>query len=234
MRPYPFVNDQIPDGVEPLGRDSPRRLDVGDLLRSEKRPVRHSGSHTDGVSSFVNSADDDAAALPPLHAPYLVVPMHDALRSARTAMLRGPWTISLSLHDTRIRRTPRRARGWPSQPWNISSDSPPKTVTIVPRARLTVATTRDRLIPQKIVRDVRCTRRTEATMAKRKATRPKATRRTATKRELINTGTDKRLVRRGAKGSFKESDDVSRSLAKDRQQKAKGKVKSGQGDRGDR
>jgi hypothetical protein len=71
-------------------------------------------------------------------------------------------------------------------------------------------------------------------MAKRKATRPKATRRTAAKRELINTGTDKRLVRRGAKGSFKESDDVSRSLAKDRQQKAKGKVKSGQGDRGDR
>ena len=72
-------------------------------------------------------------------------------------------------------------------------------------------------------------------MAKRKATRkPKATKRKATKRELINTGTDKRFVRRGAKGRFKESDDVSRSLAKDRQQKAKRKVKSGQGDRGDR
>jgi hypothetical protein len=76
-------------------------------------------------------------------------------------------------------------------------------------------------------------------MAKRKATRPKATKRTATKRkatkrELINTGTDKRFVRRGAKGSFNESDDVSRSLAKDRQQKAKRKVTSGQGDRGDR
>ena len=72
-------------------------------------------------------------------------------------------------------------------------------------------------------------------MAKRKATtKPKATKRKATKRELINTGTDKRFVRRGAKGRFKESDDVSRSLAKDRQQKAKRKVKSGQGDRGDR
>ena len=66
-------------------------------------------------------------------------------------------------------------------------------------------------------------------MAKRKATRRKPT-----KRDLINTGTDRRFVRRGGKGRFKESDDVSRSLAKDLQQKAKKKVQSGQGDRGDR
>ena len=72
-------------------------------------------------------------------------------------------------------------------------------------------------------------------MAKRKVTtRPRATKRKATKRELLNTGTDKQFVRRGAKGRFKESDDVGRSLAKDRQQQAKKKVKSGQGDRGDR
>jgi len=58
--------------------------------------------------------------------------------------------------------------------------------------------------------------------------------RKTTKRELINTGTDKRFVRRGAKGDFKESDDVSRASAQDRQQKAKKKVRSGQGDRGDR
>jgi hypothetical protein len=32
-------------------------------------------------------------------------------------------------------------------------------------------------------------------------------------RELIDTGTDKRFVRRGKKGKFKESDDVGRSLA---------------------
>jgi hypothetical protein len=57
--------------------------------------------------------------------------------------------------------------------------------------------------------------------------------RKATKRELINTGKDKRFVRRGTGGKFKESDDVGRSLTKDRQQ-AKTKVKSGQGDRGDR
>jgi hypothetical protein len=54
------------------------------------------------------------------------------------------------------------------------------------------------------------------------------------KRELINTGTDKRFVRRNSKGQFKESDDVGRSLAGDRRKKAKTKVKAGQGDKGDR
>lgn len=53
------------------------------------------------------------------------------------------------------------------------------------------------------------------------------------KRELIDTGTDKRYVRRDAQGQFKESDDQGRSLAQDIKQKAKTKVKSGQGDRGD-
>ena len=52
-------------------------------------------------------------------------------------------------------------------------------------------------------------------------------------RELIDTGTDKRFVRRDDKGQFKEVDDVGRSLARDRQQEAKTKVPSGQGDRGD-
>lgn len=53
------------------------------------------------------------------------------------------------------------------------------------------------------------------------------------KRELINTGTDKRYVRRDEKGQFKESDDVGRSLSQDIRRKAKTTVKSGQGDRGD-
>jgi len=53
-------------------------------------------------------------------------------------------------------------------------------------------------------------------------------------RELIDTGTDKRYVRRDDKGRFKESDDVGRSLAADRRQKAKSPAKKGQGDRGDR
>jgi len=53
------------------------------------------------------------------------------------------------------------------------------------------------------------------------------------KRELIDTGTDKRYVRRDDAGRFKESDDVGRSLAADRRQKAKTEAKPGQGDRGD-
>jgi hypothetical protein len=56
----------------------------------------------------------------------------------------------------------------------------------------------------------------------------------ASKRELINTGTDKRYVRRDPKGQFKESDDVSRSLSADRRRPAKTQSKAGQGDRGDR
>jgi hypothetical protein len=53
-------------------------------------------------------------------------------------------------------------------------------------------------------------------------------------RELIDTGTDKRYVRRDDQGQFEESDDQSRSLSQDRKRKAKTVVKSGQGDKGDR
>jgi hypothetical protein len=56
----------------------------------------------------------------------------------------------------------------------------------------------------------------------------------AGKRELINTGTNKRYVRRNKKGQFKDVVDVGRSLAADRRKKAKTVVKAGQGDRGDR
>jgi hypothetical protein len=52
-------------------------------------------------------------------------------------------------------------------------------------------------------------------------------------RELIDTGTDKRYVRRDEKGRFEESDDVGRSLSQDVKKSAKTTVKSGQGDRGD-
>ncbi len=55
----------------------------------------------------------------------------------------------------------------------------------------------------------------------------------AAQRELINTGSDKRFVRRDEKGQFKESDDVGRSLAADRRQHAKSKAPKGQGDKGD-
>jgi hypothetical protein len=70
---------------------------------------------------------------------------------------------------------------------------------------------------------------------KRKAPGRKTTKRRKTsKRELVRTGRDTRFVRRGAKGRFKESDDVGRSLHADRRKKAKRKVRSGHGDKGDR
>lgn len=54
------------------------------------------------------------------------------------------------------------------------------------------------------------------------------------KRELINTGTDKRYVRRDEDGKFKESDDVSHSLSADKRRNAENEAKPGQGDKGDR
>jgi hypothetical protein len=72
--------------------------------------------------------------------------------------------------------------------------------------------------------------------AKRKVTRKApARRKTAARRELIDTGTNKLFVRRNARGtSFKKVVDAGRSIATDKRRKAKRKVPSGQGDRGDR
>jgi hypothetical protein len=53
-------------------------------------------------------------------------------------------------------------------------------------------------------------------------------------RELIDTGTDKRYVRRDEAGRFKESDDVGRSSAQDQKRDSGTKPKRGEGDRGDR
>lgn len=53
------------------------------------------------------------------------------------------------------------------------------------------------------------------------------------KRELIDTGTDKRYVRRDKDGTFKESVDVGRSLSADKRRKAKHDAKPGEGDKGD-
>ena len=54
------------------------------------------------------------------------------------------------------------------------------------------------------------------------------------KRELIDTGTDKRYVRRDEEGKFKESVDVGRSSAADQRQHSSQKSKPGHGDKGDR
>jgi hypothetical protein len=71
--------------------------------------------------------------------------------------------------------------------------------------------------------------------ARKKVAKKKTARRKAAKRELINTGTNKLYARRNRRGtSFKEVEDVGRSLAQDRRRKAKTVAKRGQGDRGDR
>jgi hypothetical protein len=53
------------------------------------------------------------------------------------------------------------------------------------------------------------------------------------KRELIDTGTDNRYVRRDKQGQFKESTDVGRSLSADKRHKSKTVAKPGEGERGD-
>ena len=53
-------------------------------------------------------------------------------------------------------------------------------------------------------------------------------------RELIDTRTDKRFVRRNKAGKFKESDDVGQSLAQDQKRASTTKPKRGEGDQGDR
>jgi hypothetical protein len=79
--------------------------------------------------------------------------------------------------------------------------------------------------------------------AKRKASSKTASRRKAparrrkmqSKRELIDTGSNKLFVRRNARGtSFTKVVDAGRSITRDKRTKAKRKVPSGQGDRGDR
>lgn len=55
-----------------------------------------------------------------------------------------------------------------------------------------------------------------------------------TKRELIDTGTDKRYVRRDSKGRFSESVDVGKSAAADQRKHSKKLAPRGEGDKGDR
>ena len=58
-----------------------------------------------------------------------------------------------------------------------------------------------------------------------------AKRKTAGKRELIDTGTNKLFARRNEPGtSFKKVVDAGRSITRDKQTKAKRKATSGQGD----
>jgi hypothetical protein len=65
------------------------------------------------------------------------------------------------------------------------------------------------------------------------ASKKSAGKKSARKRELIDTGTDKRYVRRDEKGRFDDVVDVGRSLSQDVRKKAKHKAPAGQGDKGD-
>jgi hypothetical protein len=53
------------------------------------------------------------------------------------------------------------------------------------------------------------------------------------RRELIDTGSNKRFVKRDTDGTFKESVDVGRSLTADRRSKSKTVANPGYGDQGD-
>jgi hypothetical protein len=54
------------------------------------------------------------------------------------------------------------------------------------------------------------------------------------KRELVDTCTDRRYVRRDENGKFKQIVDVSRSLTPDARHHVKHKAKTGEGDKGNR
>jgi hypothetical protein len=56
----------------------------------------------------------------------------------------------------------------------------------------------------------------------------------ADKREEIDTGTDKRYVRRDEQGQIKESVDEGRSQSQDQRRDADTESEQGQGDKGDR
>jgi len=57
----------------------------------------------------------------------------------------------------------------------------------------------------------------------------------AQKRELVDTGSDKRYIRRDARGRFTSDQvDTGRSAAADRRQHSETPARRGQGDRGDR
>ena len=76
-------------------------------------------------------------------------------------------------------------------------------------------------------------KKTKKTTTARTAKKATTSRKTAKRTTLAPRG-DMRYVRRDNAGRISESDDQGRSLATDRRRPAKRKVKSGQGDRGDR
>lgn len=72
-------------------------------------------------------------------------------------------------------------------------------------------------------------------MAKKaKKARKSAKKRASHKRDLVKTKRSTRYAKRTSRGRFKEMDESGRAQKSDRKRKAKRKVRSGFGDRGDR
>jgi hypothetical protein len=71
-------------------------------------------------------------------------------------------------------------------------------------------------------------------LAKKATAKKRAAKRSSSKRELIDTGRNKMFGKRRVDGTFKEMDDVGRSLRADRRTTAKTSAKSGFGDKSDR
>ena len=68
---------------------------------------------------------------------------------------------------------------------------------------------------------------------KRSTTKKKTPQGSGRPRELIDTGRDKRFVRRDEKGRFDEVVDMGRSIAMDKKRTSKTVAKPGYGDQGD-
>jgi hypothetical protein len=71
-------------------------------------------------------------------------------------------------------------------------------------------------------------------MAKKAKKARKAKKRSSQKRDLVKGKRATMYAKRSARGRFKEIDEKGRSQKSDRRRKAKRKVRSGFGDRGDR
>ena len=89
-------------------------------------------------------------------------------------------------------------------------------------------------MPVKPTNSRRAKSKTTASRSTSRKAGSRPARKAAARRETIDTGRDKRYVRRDSEGQFKESDDQGGSLGQDKARKSATAAKRGQGDKGDR
>ena len=95
------------------------------------------------------------------------------------------------------------------------------------KAKAKKKSTKKKMVRKAVAR--KSSKKSSAKKPAAKKRRPKAR-----KRELIDTGTDKRYVRRDDQGQFQDVVDVGRSLSMDIQRPAETVAPTGFGDQGDR